>query len=194
MTRLDRARWAAYVQHHKGLDARWRACFAVSVVVGDYKRQATRNLATELSLSVDQVERMAQAARTYLDLCRNFRHDAEVLRRLRAMRQHLSPSHYSELGRLARAYDLSPYDMVGELATAHDAGASVADMAARVAEAQKAITPTPLADYAKALARLASAVAGAIRQAEIAGVESFRLSTMAEDVQALLRGAAEAQP
>lgn len=150
MTRTERAVTAAVVQHRAGLAARWRACFAVSVVVGEYRRQATRALAADMALSVDQLERMAQAARTYLDLCRYFRADTEVVRRLREMRRHLSPSHYSELGRLARTYDLSPYDMVGELATAHQAGVSVADMAARVADAQRAITPTPLAGASEA--------------------------------------------
>lgn len=185
----DRAHLAAVAQHRRGLAARWRACFAVSVVVGQQRRHLTRALATDLACSVDQVEHMAQAARFYLDLARHFRNNAEVVGRLRQMRRVLSPSHFSELGRLTRTYDLTPGDALGELATAAGDGVSVAAMAQGVAEANKAVTPTPLADYARALARLASAIAAAIRQAEIANVKAFRLTNMAEDVRGLLEQA-----
>lgn len=113
---------------------RWRTAFVAAVLVGRYDGQ-TRELAAALARDVDTVGQWAQAARTWLDLWRQFRvvSDLPACRaRLRELRHCLTPSHFAAAGRLWRSHDLTAADVFAALDTAATNRASVREMAGYV--------------------------------------------------------------
>lgn len=104
--------------YREGTAKRWVTCLVASRLVGRYSKGLTIALATDLALSVDQVENLARAGLMYR-MMRPRAADLPTLRRK------LTPSHFAAMGELAIKHDLSPAQILDQLREAADKGMSV---------------------------------------------------------------------
>jgi hypothetical protein len=104
--------------------AYWKVCFIAQTIVGAYSSE-TRRMAEVLHRSVDQIENMAKAAYVFQYLL-PFPNQLGKLKRV------LSPSHFAAMYALIRAHDLSPLEVIEDLRTANDTGASVMQLRSNV--------------------------------------------------------------
>jgi len=111
--------------YRRGTSARWVACLAASRIVGRHAPAQTQQLARELAVDVSAVEDMAQAGVTYRQL-------RPVCGDLPEIRVKLTYSHFAAAGALLRKYDISPREIVEQLRTAANDGASVSTFRALV--------------------------------------------------------------
>ena len=111
--------------YRKGTGLRWVSCLAASRIVGRHAPAQTQQLARELAVDVSAVEDMAQAGLTYRQL-RPGRPE------LCSVRERLTYSHFAAAGALIRKFDIPPHEMVEQLRTAAEQGASVATFRATI--------------------------------------------------------------
>lgn len=104
--------------YRAGTSRRWAACLAASRIVGGHAPGQTKRLAQALAVDPSAVEDMARAGLTYRQL-RPGRPE------LCGLRVRLTYSHFAAAGEAMRKYDLPPHEMVEQLRTAAEEGASV---------------------------------------------------------------------
>lgn len=121
---LEQLHRIVVTQYQAGSAHRWKACLAASCVVGKYDRGATLSLASDLCLSVSQVENLAHAGWGW----RVFRKYFQGFGVASATRQRLTPSHFCVMFDLWREYEFSPWDAAETLVIAAEEGASVVTM------------------------------------------------------------------
>lgn len=107
-------------EYQAGTTHRWRACLAASCVVGRYDKGATLSLASDLCLSVSQVENLAHAGWGW----RVFRKFGITS----ATRNRLTPSHFCACFDLWRELEFDPWEAAEILTESAQHGASVAAM------------------------------------------------------------------
>jgi hypothetical protein len=104
------------------------AALRASRVVGRYEDGLTSALATDIGLSVSQVENLADAGTAYRYIrphCNRFGLNSEL-------RKRLTPSHWAAAGRLQAQYNIMPPELVSDLIEAARDGVSVATMARNI--------------------------------------------------------------
>lgn len=103
---------------------RWVACLAASRIVGRYDPGATLAMASDMGISISQVENYAAAGRFY----RKFRRYMPQVGIDAAARRRLSPTHLTVAYHILTKYEPNPRDVLVELKTVADNGVSVEDM------------------------------------------------------------------
>ena len=119
--RKERLHTQAVEYYRAGTSQRWRACLAAYRIVGSYQKGETSSLAYDLRISVSQVENLARAGLTYVQL-RPTCQDLPDYRRV------LTYSHFAVLGDLIRKYDIPLTEAIEQIRTAAEEGASVEQM------------------------------------------------------------------
>ncbi len=123
------------VKYYKlGEDHRWVTCLVASRIVGEYDRGATAALARNLSLSVRYTENLAKAGVVYRNL-RKFVAGDEM----HYIRTGTTIKHWYRMGEAMVKYDLPPHEVVEQLRTAADEGASVEQMMSAIDGEEKRI-------------------------------------------------------
>ena len=119
--RKERLHTQAVEYYRAGTSQRWRACLAAYRIVGSYQKGETSSLAYDLRISVSQVENLARAGLTYVQL-------RPTCQDLPAYRKVLTYSHFAVLGDLIRKYDIPLTEAIEQIRTAAEEGASVEQM------------------------------------------------------------------
>lgn len=120
-SRQERLHRLAVTEYRQGTNHRWVACLAACRIVGKYSRFATLDLASDMRISRTQVENLARAGVLYRTLRPKYPDIKEY-------RKVLTHTHFSVMGALAIKHDISPHEIVEQLRTAAENGASVEQM------------------------------------------------------------------
>lgn len=130
MNNADRLLSHAASHDLKLKSAYWKVCFIAQRIVGTYSGD-TQRMAEILHRSVDQIENMAKAAYVFQYALRV----PNQLGTLQQAKRVLSPSHFAAMYGLIRAHDLSPLEVIEDLRTANETGASVIQLRSNVSGA-----------------------------------------------------------
>lgn len=127
MNKIENHHRLAVMCNRRGEKFKWVTCLHVAGVVGSGIDGKTVALASDLSLSVDSLEKYAMAYKMY-DCIRRYPVRSDQFHSMLEVRNRLSIKHFWTISQLWRRYEFDPTDLVDYLVTAAENGVSVETM------------------------------------------------------------------